>query len=250
MNRLHSEQIFHDEQARNRALTFSADPHRFIFSDPQYLDHETWIRPAFAQLGNVRGKNILDFGCGHGMASVVLARQGAHVTAFDLSLDYLREARTRAKVNQVDVQFLLANGEHLPFADESFDGIWGNAILHHLDLHQAGRELHRILKPGGKAVFCEPWGGNPILHWARKYLPYPGKQRTVDELPLRSAEVRILEGIFPKVHLQGFQLLAMIRRVIEQPIVVGSLERWDNILLGRWPALERWCRYMVVTLER
>ena len=55
-----------------------------------------WIAPAFDQLGDVRGKRILDLGCGHGMASVVLARRGAVVTACDLSLGYVREARARA----------------------------------------------------------------------------------------------------------------------------------------------------------
>ncbi len=48
-----------------------------------------------ARLGDVAGLPVLDYGCGHGMAAVVLARRGAHVMAFDLSPGYLTEARRR-----------------------------------------------------------------------------------------------------------------------------------------------------------
>src|SRR5262245_10724093 len=99
--RLESERLFHDDQAARRAAWFARRPEALRFSDESYLDHETWIRPAFAQLGDVSGRRVLDFGCGHGMAAVVLARRGAHVTAFDLSSGYVAEARARAAANEV-----------------------------------------------------------------------------------------------------------------------------------------------------
>src|SRR5262245_44983464 len=130
-DRLDSEQVFHDSQARDRAATFERDPGRLVFSDDDYFNHETWVRPAFAALGDVAGLRILDLGCGHGMVSVLLARRGAKVTAFDLSAGYVAEAQRRASANGVSVDFLIADGQYLPFADSSFDRIWGNAILHH-----------------------------------------------------------------------------------------------------------------------
>src|SRR5215471_9287639 len=93
------EQAFHDLQAGERSKTFSQEPDRLRFADEAYLAHETWIKPAFRELGDVAGLRVLDFGCGHGMAAVVLARRGAQVTAFDLSLGYLSEARRRAWAN-------------------------------------------------------------------------------------------------------------------------------------------------------
>src|SRR5262245_27539553 len=98
-DRLREEIAFHDRQARERAGRFQ--PADLGFTAGSYLDHETWIRPAFARLGDVRGRDVLDLGCGHGMAAVVLARHGARVTATDLSLGYLAEASRRARANQV-----------------------------------------------------------------------------------------------------------------------------------------------------
>ncbi len=250
MDRLGSEQAFHDDQARRRLATFAEDPGRLRFADAAYLDHETWVRPAFGRLGDVCGRDVLDYGCGHGMAAVVLARRGARVTAFDLSHAYLAEARARAAANGVAVYFVQANGERLPFAAGSFDAVWGHAILHHLDLRAAAPELARVLRPGGVAVFCEPWGENPFLGVARRYLPYPGKGRTPDERPLRRRQLGPLRESFAAVEVRGYQLLGMARRVLRPGRLADGLTRCDDWLLRRAPALQGWCRYVVLELRK
>jgi SAM-dependent methyltransferase len=247
-DRLSAEQIFHDRQAQGRAPSFHrADA--LWFSDDMYLDHETWIRPALARLGEVAGLPVLDYGCGHGMAAVVLARRGACVTAFDLSPGYLAEARQRASANEVRIEFLQADAERLPFAAGSFARVWGNAILHHLDLRLAACELYRVLQPGGIAVFCEPWGENPLLSWARQRLPYPGKERTPDEQPLHLHDVRVLREVFPALEVEGYQLLSMARRVLRPGRIVSGLEWCDGRLLRLAPSLTRFCRYVVLTMR-
>jgi SAM-dependent methyltransferase len=249
-SRILTERVFHDAQAAERAARF-ANLTSLRFRDADYLDHETWIRPAFERLGDVNGKRVLDYGCGHGMASVVLARRGADVTGFDLSTGYVEEARQRAIANEVDAEFLQADAEHLPFDDNSFDAFWGCAILHHLDLRQAGAELLRVLRPGGVAVFCEPWGGNPFLEFARRHLPYPGKHRTPDEKPLRSIDLKSLRESFPDLTVRGFQLLGMGGRLFgRERRSCSQLDRLDAALLSRWPRLEKWCRYVVIELRR
>jgi SAM-dependent methyltransferase len=249
-DRLQSERAFHDQQARQRGITFAEWPEALHFDEAAYLDHETWVRPALARLGDVAGLRVLDYGCGHGMAAVLLARRGARVTAFDLSAGYLSEAARRAAANGVRLDLVQADGERLPFADASFDRAWGNAVLHHLDVGVAGRELFRVLRPGGVAVFCEPWGENPLLRWARRRLPYRGKQRTADEEPLRRRQVRALEHIFPTVEVSGYQMLSMLRRVVRPGRLTAALERCDVVLLRRLPGLQRFCRYVVLTLRR
>ena len=162
----------------------------------------------------------------------------------------IREACRRACANDVHVDFVQAEGECLPFADASFDCIWGNAILHHLDAAIGGRELFRVLRPGGVAVLSEPWGGNPLLNWARQRLPYSGKARTADERPLRRNDLKKLRSVFPTVELKGFQLLSMARRVMRPGRLVAGLDRCDGVLLRGAPVLQQFCRYVVLTLRR
>lgn len=243
-DRLTSERVFHDRQAAERAGVLNTASLRF--NDDEFLDHESWVRPAFAALGDLRGKRALDYGCGHGMAAVTLARAGAVVTAFDLSPGYVSETCRRAAINSVTVRGVVADGEQLPFPDNSFDAIWGNAVLHHLDLDRAAAELKRVLAPGGVAVFCEPWGGNPFLSFARRRLPYPGKHRTPDEQPLRPTDLTPIQRHFPGLTITGYQLLGMAGRVWKP---LGRFGALDRPLLRMAPPLKSWCRYVVLELR-
>lgn len=189
--RLADERQYHDQQAADRASTFAQQPHRLRFNDAEYLDHQPWVRPAFAQLGDLNGMRVLDLGCGHGMAAVVIARHGAHVTACDLSPGYCAEAKSRATANEAPISVVACDGEHLPFADESFDCIWGHAILHHLNVPAAVREMRRVLRPGGRVVLCEPWGGNPVWRWIRRW-----RNHTEGEKPLCSTDIDVVRQTF------------------------------------------------------
>jgi SAM-dependent methyltransferase len=229
MARKDAERRFHDLEAVSRALTFDREPDRLRFSDDEYLDHASWVRPAFERLGDVRGRRVLDLGCGHGMAATVLARRGARVTACDLSPGYVAEARRRAAANEVEVAFAAADAERLPLADGAFDAVWGHAILHHLDVATAGVELRRVLRPGGVAVLCEPWAGNPLLTAVRRF-----RRHTEDERPLRAADVQRLEGVFSRVHVTPFELTGL-----------STVDRWAMC----WAPARRWCRYVVVALH-
>jgi ubiquinone/menaquinone biosynthesis C-methylase UbiE len=210
MDRLKREQRFHDAQAAERARTFAASPERLRFADDEYLDHESWMRPAIARLGPLSGRSVLDWGCGHGMAAVVFARRGANVAACDLSVGYVRETQSRASANRVPVRCLQADAHRLPFGPASFDAIWGHAILHHLEVPRAAAELRRVLRPGGLTVLCEPWGGNPLLRFARRWLPYSHHGHTDDEEPLREIHLKALRAEFPTVAIESFQLFSMV----------------------------------------
>lgn len=247
-DRLRHEQAFHDDQAAQRRQGWVNDTARLRFAPEEYLDHEPWIRPALAKLGNLVGKRVLDFGCGHGMAATCLAQGGADVVVFDLSAGYVHEAVQRAKAQGVAIRGLMADGARLPFADASFDAIWGVAILHHLNMAQAAKEIRRILKPDGVAVFCEPWGGNPLLRWARRNLPYAGKERTPDEAPLMPADLATLRTVFPDMEAEHVQLLGMIRRAWRSCPLLGILDRMDVAILRHWHAVRPWSRYVVSTL--
>jgi hypothetical protein len=104
-----------------------------------------------------------------------------------------------------------------------------------------------VLRPGGVAVFCEPWGENKLLALARRWLPYRGKQRTPDETPLSRGDVDLLRRSFPELNVEGHQFLTMIGRVLGPR---RRLARGDAWLLRQLPLLRRWCRYVVLTMTR
>jgi len=246
--RLGRERAFHERRSGERSERLSEADLRF--EDAAYLDHESWVRDTFALLGDLRGKRVLDYGAGEGLSSVVLARRGARVVSFDIASGNVRLAARRAAANGVPLHLAQMAGEALAFREGTFDAVYGNAILHHVNLDQAGAELRRVLRPGGVAVFSEPWGENPLLEFARRRVPYRGKDRTPDERPLRLADVARLKAQLPGAEVRGYQLLSMIRRQVRWRPLVSLLERADRLLLALFPGLWRWCRYAVIVLRK
>ena len=106
-------------------------------------------------LDAVRGKVVLDYGCGSGGNTVLLANRGARVLSMDLSESLIRLAQNRLKINSIagNVRFLTGSAHNIPLQDESVDVVFGIAILHHLDLALASPEVHRVLRTYGRAIF-------------------------------------------------------------------------------------------------
>lgn len=104
---------------------------------------------------DLRGmKSILDIGSGAGQLIrpiLKYADPGVEVIGCDLSLNMLLRARTRLKDDRPD--FTTADLAHLPFADESFDGITCGYVLEHLPDARVGlREMARVMRPGGRML--------------------------------------------------------------------------------------------------
>lgn len=203
-------------------------------------------------LGTLSGLRVLEYGCGLGKTSVRLARSGAEVSAFDLSPKSIEVARRRAEVNGVAglIDFRVAAGEDLPYADESFDAVFGKAVLHHLDVAVAGPELHRVMKPGSRAAFSEPMGMNPILNVSRDHLPYPKKTPRGADRPLTYADINAWGEPFSIFEFREVQLLSMLERGLGFGKSLPRLRALDDRLLARWPPLRRFCRYVVMKMTK
>lgn len=234
--RLARERRFHDAQAVER----SSSPEFFNnlrLTDEWYLGHASWIGKAIESLGPVFGKCILDWGCGHGMASTLLARRGAHVVATDLSGGYCREASLRSLAQGQRFLVVQADGIRLPFPDAMFDGIWGHAMLHHLHTDSALAEIARVLKPEGKFVFCDPFEGSVPVRWARRLAGWSKGHRTEDEKPLNWSTLSILREKFPNAIATFWDIPGVMR----------------GRILGSWPGctsvLQSFSRYVVVSSE-
>lgn len=101
--------------------------------------------------------DALEIGAGTGYFSLNLAGQSliGNLTATDISPGMLRSLKKTADSLGVPVTTVVTEAERLPFDDESFDVVLGHAVLHHIpDLDRAFAEFSRVLRPGGKIIFC------------------------------------------------------------------------------------------------
>jgi len=101
--------------------------------------------------------DALEIGSGTGYFSLNLVQLGAieRLMATDISAEMLSTLSTTAQRLGVTAETRVTDAETLPFADESFDLVFGHAVLHHLpDLDRALAEFHRVLRPGGAIAFC------------------------------------------------------------------------------------------------
>jgi SAM-dependent methyltransferase len=106
------------------------------------------------------GRRVLELGCGTGVFLEKTARSGAVIHGLDLSEDLLAKARARLK-DLANVTLDEGNAEQMPYPAGDFDVVYGSSVLHHLDLDAALKEIHRVLKPGGRLIFAEPNILNP-----------------------------------------------------------------------------------------
>jgi len=106
------------------------------------------------------GTLALELGCGTGVFLERAASTGARIVAIDLSQPLLQQARSRM-ARSPRVRLVCGNAEAMPYADGTFDAVYGSSVVHHLDLDRALREVFRVLRPGGWAAFAEPNFLNP-----------------------------------------------------------------------------------------
>lgn len=114
------------------------------------------LKKALGEMPETLG-DTLEIGAGTGYFSLNLASQGliGSLTATDISPGMLKSLALTAKSLDFPVNTVVTEAETLPFEDGSFDTVIGHAVLHHIpDLDKAFSEFFRVLRPGGRIVFC------------------------------------------------------------------------------------------------
>jgi len=135
---------FSDAEVGTREFFDRVEQHRF---------EKEWHIPDAANFAGSKGLRVLEIGCGVGTDGLQFARAGATYTGVDLTDAAIELARKNFASAGLKGEFRVADAEHLEFADESFDLVYSHGVLHHTpDIEAALREIHRVLKPGGRAV--------------------------------------------------------------------------------------------------
>jgi len=223
-----------------------------------------------SRFGDVRGLSVLDYGSGVAEGGIYLAKQGARVVAVDVSPAQLEGARKLAAHHGVEIETRLVESDRIPAADNEFDRIYGNGVLHHVPHATVVPELARVMKPDGVGCFLEPLPYNPAINIYRKIA---SAVRTVDEQPLSMQDIERLGRGFDSVEHREFwfsTLLVFFKFFLWDRVnpnkerywkkiysdakslesLVRPLRKLDDALLSSFPSLGRLCWTTVITLSK
>ena len=197
------------------------------------------------------GADLLEYGCGKNSRAELWGRAKARVVGIDLSEAAITATRRAAAEKKLTANFLVMNAEDLEFPAASFDVVAGTGILHHLDLDRAGRELSRVLRSDGHAIFIEPLGHNLAINIFRKLTP---AARTSDEHPLLMRDIKKLRNYFAKVEKKHFHILTLLavpfQRLPFFNALLNLLHGVDSILMFLLPFLKRYSWIVVLDLSQ
>jgi ubiquinone/menaquinone biosynthesis C-methylase UbiE len=244
-SRQQRERDFHNEIFADGSRAPAARFYAIHRSSQAAYDSAIHDRPA--------GTDVLEYGCGRGSAAFDLAAAGARVTGIDISDVAIDLAKRKGAEHGLAerLRFRVMDAEQLGFEDASFDLVCGSAILHHLDLERAYAEIARVLRPGGRGVFVEALGHNPLINLYRRRTP---AMRSVDEHPLRVGELELARRHFSDASFEYFHLTALaavpLREQRAFPAVVGALARADQAIFRRVPYLRRHAWMALLQLTR
>jgi SAM-dependent methyltransferase len=131
----------------------AVDEKDFFAKFREYRYRTEWHIPELVPFAEARGKEVLEIGTGNGAEGVMFALNGAQYTGVDLTDAALEATRKHFAVMGLTGKFQRENAERLSFPDASFDWVFSHGVLHHTPNTQAAiNEVHRVLKPGGRAI--------------------------------------------------------------------------------------------------
>jgi ubiquinone/menaquinone biosynthesis methyltransferase len=215
-----------------RLFSTIADRYDLITVLLSYGQDRRWKRRLLDMAGPLSGRRVLDLACGTGDIALLAARSGAEVTGLDVTPRMVVLASGKAAAAGMDVRFVVGDMTALPFPDSCADVVTtGYGLRNVPDLDAALREIHRVLRPGGRLLsldFNRPGSGpiraayhayltaaGSLLGWALhrdpdtyRYIPeslrlYPGAPAVVERLRLagfRRAEWRRVLGGLLAIH--------------------------------------------------
>jgi SAM-dependent methyltransferase len=185
-----------DLKARHRAMWAAGDYPSMV---------ETWLLPLGLRLVEAchitRGMRVLDVAAGSGNAAIPAAQRGATVTATDLTPELLEAGRSRPESRGLAIDWVEADAESLPFADQSFDVVVSAIGAMFVPHHQpVADELVRVCRQGG-TVGLLSWTPEGIVgEMFRTMAPFsPAPPPGAQPAPLWGSEEHLRELVGERV---------------------------------------------------
>ena len=214
-----------------------------------------WRQLGALLMGDVSGKELLDYGCGMGEEAIYFAKLGARVTAIDISDVGIATLQRRAAYHELDIRALEMRCDPTTFPSESFDRIHGMGILHHVGIDTALAEVHRLLRPGGIGIFLEPLGDAPHVEGVKELLMRHARflghfdDVTEHEHNLRWDEIARATQAFARSDTYPYHLMYRLKRFLP-PGWFDAVRRIDSGLLALAPGLRHYAGAVVIRVVK
>ncbi len=209
---------------------------RIEFRKNEIQRAEAWIR-AIEDISGIKlkGKKILDVGCGWGGYLVAGAKLGAECTGCDVDNEVLDIAQLRIKLAGIRAEVVRAAAEKLPFADDEFDFVQAVSVLEHVDdVAAAVKEMLRVLKPHGVGFVQSPNYFIPVEpHYKILFPPKCPKKLAKIYLKLLARPVQFIDTI-------NYVDYGMIRKLLESngALVTDVLGEFKRIVKTYYHSLD------------
>ncbi|MBI1968629.1 class I SAM-dependent methyltransferase [Candidatus Woesearchaeota archaeon] len=215
---------------------------RMLFLRQQAIEH------SYSLLGDLRNKTLLEIGSGSGKQAVFFAKQGAKVSVVDISSESLKAVLRMAEKQDVAVQSYQMNAEKMGFEDETFDRVYINSVLMHVEQEKVLQECSRVLKPGGKVIIVEPLRYAPFvqiyrfLSSYRKMCPHYAtpKMFTKNSLFFTTFSHEEFYSLSSALLPMGYSTIPLLKKMYT------LTSKADRALLKRIPFLKKLCWISVV----
>jgi 2-polyprenyl-3-methyl-5-hydroxy-6-metoxy-1,4-benzoquinol methylase len=211
------------------------------------------FRRALQHFGDVRGKTLIDLGCGSGASALFFASMGARVIAIDLSPKAIDNLKRYCVDHQIDnIEPRVVSAQDIA-SIEGADFVFGSMILHHIEpFAQFAGALRHAVKPGGKAFFWENNGASDAMMWFRDHVIgklWVPKYGDPDESPLAPHEIDQLRKHFnvtteyPEMVYIRMAARYLLRGFLEQ--YAGKIDQY----LYRYPSIRKYSYRQYVCLH-
>jgi len=245
--RIQSEVEFHDER-------FGDDQNERKKTGKYYaVLEEMFDRYYDRVISYAKGKELLEYGCGAAEIAKKWLEAGVKLTGIDISPVAIEVSKNYAASTPYkdNAKFYEMNAEQMSFEDDKFDVVCGSGIIHHLDIDKSYKEIVRVLKKDGKAVFVEPLGHHPLVNYYRKKTPH---LRTPDEHPLLKKDLDLLSDYFEDVNIEYYALLSLgavpFRNTPLYNIVLKCLLGVDKLIFKFIPPLRHYAWFALIDVGR
>ncbi len=184
----------------------------------------------------LKGKKVLELGCGDGLNACIMERLGATVIANDVSDEsgkLIQELKNKTACK--NIEFLSDDFLNLHFAENDFDYVVGKSFLHHLTEEMESdffKKILKILKPAGEARFFEPAVNSKVFDYLRYLIPVKGRPSILQKKAFKKWKEL---DVHPNRNNSSRHYSTFGKRFFNEVIIIplGCLEKFHRILFTK-----------------